>query len=179
MLRSQFVEADGDGLAQIHGGLAGTGGNFDEEMASSEVIASEAALFRAKEDSDAAAACDFALDDGRQIREGDDRLVGLAAIERCGADDEGGIGDGLGDGCRFVGGLQKIFGANGGFGFAPVVFIRRNDGKAIEAEVGHGASSRPYIEGVARRDEDDGEAGEARNWVIHRGDKSRSCRSSR
>ena len=41
---ADLVQADGDGLAEIHGGLAGVGGNLDEEVAESEIVAGEAAL---------------------------------------------------------------------------------------------------------------------------------------
>ena len=56
MRDGQLVEANGDGLAQIHGGLAGIGGDFDEQVAEGKVFAGEAVLFRAEDEGDAAAA---------------------------------------------------------------------------------------------------------------------------
>ncbi len=52
--RSQLVEADGDGLAEVHGGLARVGGNFNEHVAAGKVFAGEAVFFRAEDQGDAA-----------------------------------------------------------------------------------------------------------------------------
>lgn len=49
-----FVEENGSGLAEVHGGLARIGGDFDKHVAGGEVVAGEAVLFRAEDDGDAA-----------------------------------------------------------------------------------------------------------------------------
>ena len=76
-------------------------------------------------------------------------------LERAGANDEGAVGYGIGEGFRDSCVLEEIFGADGRLRLAPVGLIGSDDGEACEAEVGHGARGCSYIEGIARRDEDD------------------------
>ena len=52
----EFVEADRNGLAQVHRGLARVGRDFDEQMAIGQIFARKAMFFRAKDKGDAAAA---------------------------------------------------------------------------------------------------------------------------
>ena len=151
----EFVEADGDGLAEVHGGLAGVGGDGDEDVAPGEVFAGEAVLFRTEDEGDAAAPAEFAGDERGEVREGDDRLLGLAVGERAGAENESGGGEGLGQGGGFQGVGEQPGRAYGGTGFAPMGGVWGDDGEAQEAEVGHGAGDRPDVEGVAGGDEDD------------------------
>jgi hypothetical protein len=94
-LANKFVEADGDSLREVHGGLAGMGGDFDEVMAERKILAREAALFRTEDESDAAAASESGENDGSESGKRYDGLLGLAASEGCGAEDERAIGDGL------------------------------------------------------------------------------------
>ncbi len=54
--------------------------------------------------------------------------------------------------------MEEGFGSYGGFGFAPVGLVGRDDGEMREAEVGHGPRRRSDIEGIARGDEDDFDA---------------------
>ena len=44
-----FVEADGDGLAEVHGGLGVVGFNDDESVAPGEVVAGKAVFFTAED----------------------------------------------------------------------------------------------------------------------------------
>lgn len=153
-----FIQADGNGLAQIHGGLAGIGGDFDEQMAMGEVVGGEATLFRAEDERDAAAAFELTVDRRGEMGQRDDLLLGFAAGEGCGADHERAVGDGLLQGCGFAGLGEELRRPDGGFGLTPVRLMRRHDGQAAQAEVSHGAGGRSYIEGIARRDEDDADA---------------------
>ena len=89
----EFVEADGDGLAQIHGGLSRLGGDFDEDVAVRQIFACKTVLFRAEYEGNATAVGQFALDDGGQIGQCDDRLLGLAIGQSSGADDKRAIGN--------------------------------------------------------------------------------------
>jgi hypothetical protein len=57
-----------------------------------------------------------------------------------------------------VGAGEELGSADGGAGFAPVGLVRGHDGEVGEAEVGHGTRDRADVEGIARRDEDDGDA---------------------
>jgi hypothetical protein len=130
------------------------GGDLDEEMAEGEIVAGEAALFRAENDRDAVGALTF-LDEIREKGELDDGLVRLAVGDGRGSDNESAVGDRLLEGVDAAGVLEQSFRANGRFGLAPVWLIRGDDGEAGEAEVGEGAGGCSYIEGIARRDEDD------------------------
>ena len=50
-----LIEADGDGLTQVHGRLAWVSGDFDEAVAVREVSAGESVLFWAEDQSDGGA----------------------------------------------------------------------------------------------------------------------------
>jgi hypothetical protein len=91
----QFVEADGYGLAEIHGWLAGVGGDFDEQVAPGKIFAGEAVFFRTEDEGYSAAASELLLDDGREIGELDYFLLGLAVGEGPGADDQRAVGYGV------------------------------------------------------------------------------------
>ena len=149
----ELVEADGDRLAEIHGRLAGVGGDLDEQMAPGEVFAGEAVFFRTEDEGDAGGA--FLFDIGSEIRKGEDGLLGLAMSEGSGADDEGAVGDGLGQALCAAGLLEDIFRPDSRLRFAPVGLVGRNDGEIREAEVGHGAGGGADVEGIARRDQHD------------------------
>jgi hypothetical protein len=115
----------------------------------------EAVFFRAEDKGDAAAAGDFPLDEWGNIWQGNEWLVGLAVLERACAHDEGAIGYGICERLCVARALEQIFGVDCGLCLAPIRLIRSDDGHAGEAEVGHGSRGRSYIEGIARRDEDD------------------------
>ncbi len=127
-------------------------GNFDEMVAEGKIVACEAVLFGSEDESDAAG---FSLEDGCKRRERDDGLLGLAVGEGSGAEDEGAVGDGFLERLGCARGCEQLFGADGGFGFAPMRFVRSDDYETRETEVGHGARRCSYIEGIAWRDEDD------------------------
>ena len=51
---NELVKADGDGLAEVHGGLAWVGGDFYQHVAEGEVVAGQAVFFRAEDEGNAA-----------------------------------------------------------------------------------------------------------------------------
>jgi hypothetical protein len=153
--RGQLIKADSDGLAEIHGGLAGVRGDLDQGVTEGEVFAHEAALFRSEDEGNAAAAVEFMLDDRSECGWRNGGLLGLAASKRGGAEDEGAMGDRLLQGFRACGSFEEFFRADGGAGFAPVGLVGCDNGEAGEAEVGHGARRGADVERVARGDEDD------------------------
>ena len=57
-----------------------------------EVFLREAAFLRAEDEGDAAAAGELILNERRQLRQRNDRLLGLAMLERACAHDQGAIG---------------------------------------------------------------------------------------
>ena len=72
------------------------GRNFDKRMAKRKITAREAVLLWAEDESYADAGTQSGENDGRKDGKRDDGLLGLAASEGTGAEDESAIGDGLG-----------------------------------------------------------------------------------
>lgn len=111
---SEFVEGDGDGLAEIDGGLTGVSGYFDQDVAEGEVIAGKAMFFRAEDEGDAGCgaggggwggqaaavecAAQFAFQERGERGERDDGLFGLAMGDGAGAGDKGAVSEGIGQG---------------------------------------------------------------------------------
>ena len=94
-----FIETNGSGLTEVHGGLAGVGGDFDEVMAEGEVFAGEAVLFRAEDEGDVVCrVIEFAGEERGELIELRDGLLRFAVGESAGAEDEGGVADGVGEG---------------------------------------------------------------------------------
>jgi len=149
----QLVEADGNGLAQVHGGLAVVGGDFNKELAPGEIFAGETVFFRAEDEGNLAAARELRCNQGRERGKRDDRLLGFAMGEGSGADDECAFGHGFGQALRAAGDLEEFFGPDSRFRLTPMRLIRRDDGEMRKAEVGHGARGRSDIEGIAWRDQ--------------------------
>jgi hypothetical protein len=98
-MSGELVEADSDGLAQVHRGLEGVCGDLDQDVAPGEVFACKSMFFRAEDQGHAAAADQFLTDQRGQLGERDDGLLGLAIGEGTGADNEGAVGDCLGKSC--------------------------------------------------------------------------------
>ena len=173
----ELVEADSGRLAKVHGGLAGIGGDFHEVMAEGEIFAGEAVFFGSEEDGDLSGVIEFAGDDGGELVEGDDGLLGFAVGEGAGSDDECGVAEGFGQGGGLAGVDEEFRSADGGAGLAPVRLVGGDDGEMSEAEVGHGASDGANVEGIAGRDEDDGDAvalgRREQEMIVDSGDKGR------
>ena len=93
-LADEFVQDNGDGLAEIHGGLFGTGGNTEQEVAMAEVVIGEADFFRSEEDRDFGTGAELGLDHWGGGFKGRDRLQQIALRAGC-ADDEGAVGNGI------------------------------------------------------------------------------------
>jgi len=138
------------------------GGNHDEPMAQREVVASEAAFFRAEDDGDPAAAGELVLKDRREAGQRKHGLFGFPSRRRRRAKDKRAAGDSLGKALRAAGFLEEFLGANGRFTFAPVRLVGGDDGEPREAEVGHGPRRSTYIKRVSRRDQDELDAIELR-----------------
>jgi len=155
----EFIETDRGGLAEVHGGLAGVGGDLDEVVTEREVFAGEAVFFGAEDEGDSAGRLiEFAGDDGGELVEENNGLFSFAMSQRAGAEDERAVANGLGKSRGLFGDVQKFGGTDSGAGFTPVRLVGGDRGEMGEAEVGHGARDGADVEGVARRDEDDGDA---------------------
>ena len=95
-MSGELVEADSDGLAQVHRGLEGVCGDLDQEVAIGKVIARKSMFFRAEDQGYAAATGQFLTDHRGQLWQRDDGLLRLAPGEGSSADDQSAIGDSLG-----------------------------------------------------------------------------------
>jgi len=158
-----FVEADSDGLAEVHGGLGVGGVDGDEAVAEGEVLGGEAVFFAANEDGGGWGVGGVWLGEG--VAEpvcaegkGEDGEGGSAFVERAGSEDEGAGGEGVGEGIIDLSVAEEVWCPDGGLGLAPVDGKGGDDGEVAEAEVGHGAGSSADVERVAWGDEDDEEA---------------------
>ena len=127
-------------------------------VAEGEIFAGEAVFFRAEDQGDSSGVIQFAGDGGSELIEADDWLFGFAVGERAGTEDEGRVANGLGQSGSFAGVGEKSWSADGGAGFAPVGLVGGDDDEAGKTEVGHGARYCTDVEGIARRDEHDGDA---------------------
>lgn len=122
-------------------------------MAERKIVAGQAMLLWTEYEGHASASCNFIAHQRREIRQRNHTLLRLAMRQRAGANGERRVCERDLKGWEHACVLEKIFGADRGLGFAPVGFIRGNNGQARESKVGHRAGSRSYIEGIARRDE--------------------------
>ncbi len=142
----QFVEADGDGLAEVHGAMLGAGGDAQEPVAVAEIFVGQAGFFRAEEERDAIffGACgvlarEVPQKDGRGGFEGAELMMKFAAACGGGADDEGAIGYGFGDGGELLGVCENWGGTDGGNCFAVGGIVGIHEAQMGAAEIAHGA----------------------------------------
>jgi len=89
------------------------------------------------------------------VDEGQKRLLGNSVTDGGGAYDEGTVGDGLGDGGELFGRREYWSASDGGASLSEGGLVGLNDAQAKEAEVAHGAGGSPYVQGIARADEND------------------------
>lgn len=85
-----------------------------------------------------------------------DGLLRDAVLAGGGADDEGAIGDGFGDGGTDAGGLEDVRAADGGDGFTEGDIVGIDEAEIGKPEVRDGAGGRPDVERVAGGDENNG-----------------------
>lgn len=154
----QFVEDDGYGLAEVHRGVFGSGGDAEKEVAMAEVLVGEADLFRSKEQRGLAAGAEMLAEEGGAGFETLQGFAGCAAAAIGGADDKPAVGDGVGDAGVFFSRGQDGLGVNGGAGFAKGDVVRMHDAQVERAEIGHGTGGGSDVERVAAGDENDAEA---------------------
>ena len=82
----------------------------------------------------------------------------MARTDRGGADDQGAIGDCVGDALEFFGAGENGGGAHGGTRLLKRGRVGIDDAEMMEAEIAHGARGGADVERVARGDEDDAQA---------------------
>jgi hypothetical protein len=167
------VEADGGGLAEVHGEMAGwfsfcgagVHGDGEEGVAVAELFVGEAGFFGAEEQSHFGGriGLESLMDEAVCVSEGVERVLEDAVADGGSSEDQSAVGDGFGDGGGLGGGLEDAGGVDGGLFSGQRGF--EGDGKVVddaevgEAEVVHGAGDGADVRGIAGADEDDVEAG--------------------
>ena len=122
-----------------------------------EVVIGEADLFGSEEDGDFGTGAEAGPDDWGGGFKGRDRLQQIA-LGTGGADDEGAVGDGLGQVLELLRCREDRLSVDGGLRLLKGDGVRMHDAQAGKAEVGHGASGRADVERVAAVDQDDVQA---------------------
>ena len=102
-IAGEFVEGDGDGLAEVHGAMFFTRRNAEEPVAVAEVFVGEAALFGAEQEGDTAGG-EACADQGSGLLETLNRVLHFTVADGCGANDEGAVRHGFGEGGKFFSG---------------------------------------------------------------------------
>jgi hypothetical protein len=150
----EFVEADGHGLAEIHGAMLFAGGDAEQPVAMAEVFVGEAALFRAEQEGDMA--CRKALaNEARALFEAFDPVLQFARADGGGSDDERAVCNSFGETLVFFSAREQGRSSDGGTRFAERQVVGVHDAEVEKAEVAHSAGGGADVEGIARVDEDD------------------------
>ena len=134
--------------------MLGASGDANEPMTVAERVVGKAEFFGTEKQGDGAGGETLA-DEGSGGFEAADDMVGFARTHGGGAEDQGTIGDGVGNGGEFLGIGEQIGGANGGAGFAKGQLVRIDDAQVLETEIGHNACGGSEIEGITSGDQDD------------------------
>lgn len=158
----QLIEDNGDGLAQIHGGMCGAGGDAEQQLAVAEILVGQAGLLRTEEDGYAGTGAEMLPDGFRTGCERLERFLEMAAAAVGGADNEGEVRNRGSYIFEALSGQQDGLGVDGGPRFAERWIPGPNDAQMQRSKVGHGASGCADVERVARTDEDNSETIEFR-----------------
>jgi hypothetical protein len=150
----EFVEADGYGLAKIHGAMFSASGDTHEPVAVAEIFIRKATLLRTEEKGDTAAG-ELLVQETCSLVEAADRMLHLALPNGGGSDNESAILNGFSDSFEFFGATEYWSGANSRTRLAKSQFIGVHHAKMKEAEVAHGAGGSADVEGIARGDKHD------------------------
>jgi hypothetical protein len=156
-IANQLIEADGHGLAEIHGDVFFRCGNAQEPVAMAQVRGGKAEFFGAEEERHAAGGEARANQAGGGFGAAHGVLHD-AMTDGGGADDEGAIGDGIGDARELLGAAKDRGGSHRGTGFAKGWLERIDDAQRGESEIAYGTRRGADIEWIPRGDENDGEA---------------------
>src|SRR2546430_1268653 len=153
----EFVEADGHGLAEVHGAMLFARGDAQEPMAVAEVFIGKTALLRTEENGDRAGRKAFA-DEGSGLLKAPDRVLQLTETDGRSSDDQRAVPDGFGEGFALFGAGEQRRGADRRARLAECQFVGVYDTQMEEAEVAHRAGGGADVERIARGDKDDAQA---------------------
>jgi hypothetical protein len=153
-IAGEFVEANGYGLAQIHGAVLFASRDAHEPMAVAEVLIRKATLFRAEEKRNAASGKALA-DEGSGLLKAADRVLQLTLPNGSGSNNEGAIVDCFSEGLELLGMREQGRGADGGTRFSKSHLVGVHHTEMEEAKVAHDAGGGADVEGIPRFDEND------------------------
>ncbi len=170
VIAGDFIEADGDGLAEVHGGMFFARRDVREPVAVAQIVVRKADFFRSKQQRDALGAEGFAHD-ARCGFEAMHGVLGEAVAKGGGADDERAVSDGFSEGGELFGALQHLGRTDRGAGFAESDLVRPDNAKVEEPEVAHGSGGGAEVERVAGADEHQAEVvgGREQEDIVRRG----------
>lgn len=153
----ELVEADGYGLAEIHGAMLFVSGNAQEPMAMAEVFVGKAALLRSEKEGHTAADEMLANEPSGLIWAADG-VVQLALADGGGSDNQCAVLNSFGHGPEFFGASEQRIGANGRTCLAKSQLVRVYDPKMEETKVAHSAGGGADVEWVSRCDKNKAQA---------------------
>ena len=156
-ITGEFVETDGDGLAEVHGAVLFAGGDAYEPMAVAEVFIREPALLRAEEQGDTVSS-EMLAEVMRGLIEAAHRVLQLTKAYGCGPYNESAIFDGFSKRLKLLGFGKQGRSADRGARLAKSEFVGVHDTKVEEAKVAHRAGGGTDVERIARGNEHDSQA---------------------
>jgi len=145
----EFVQADGYGLAKVHGAVSFVRGNADEPMAMAKVFIRKTALLRTEKQRDAATR-EMLPERTPRLIQAADRVLQLSLTHRGCADDECAVLNGFGEVLELFRASKQRYSADGGTRFSKGQLIRVDDPKMKETEVAHGPGGGADVERIAR-----------------------------
>lgn len=122
-----------------------------------EVLIRKAALFRSKEQGNAASR-ETLSNPASALLEVSDRMLRLAAVQRGSADNQRAVGYGFRDRLEFLGTREQRLGSNGRTRFPKCQFERIHNSQMKEPKIAHGARRGPNVERVARRNQNNAQS---------------------
>lgn len=143
----EFIERDGDGLPEVHGGVFRPRRNAHQPMAVAHRFVGQAIFLGTEEDGRTASVGEQMPSPSLQAMK---RLIRFAVIAARGANDQRAIGDGVGDGLEHTNRLHYHRGVDGRLRFAEGDVVGLHQAEIEEPEVTHGARRRTDIEWIAR-----------------------------
>jgi hypothetical protein len=156
-IASEFVEADGHGLTEVHGAVLFESGDAQEPMAVAEVFIRKTALLRSEKEGNAAAGKTLA-EETRRLIEAANGVLQLSEAHGSGSDDQRAIRYGVRNSLELLGIGEQRRSANGGTRLAKSQFVGIDNAQVKKTEVAHGAGCGADVEGIAGGDKHDPQA---------------------
>ena len=146
---NQLVEADRDGLAEVHGDIRINGGHAHQPVAMAQIVIREAKFFGAEQERNRIRSESLA-NQASAIFQATQRLMQRAMADGGGPYHERAIGDGFGDGLELFGAGEQFGGAHSRTRLAKRWLVRVHHTQLAETEIAHGAGGRANVERITR-----------------------------